>query len=75
MATRGAWFGDQRTDLDVRSAQGRHFNGYLSGGIAGPCMSEGMQAVSRIVARLVDLDLPNLKNIYLDLAIHGRQQH
>jgi hypothetical protein len=33
-----------------------------------------MQAVSWIVARLVDLDLANLEHVDPDLAIRGRQQ-
>ncbi|MGA3124867.1 MAG: hypothetical protein ABSF69_29320, partial [Polyangiaceae bacterium] len=71
----GTWFGHQHGDSHVRSAQGRHFDGDLGGAVVGPGMGEGVQAVARIVARLVDLDLPNFEYVYPDLAIHRRQQH
>ena len=71
----GARFGDQRTDLDVCSAQGRHFDGDFGGAVVGPGVGEGVQAVTRIVARLVDLDLPDLEHVDLDLAVRRRKQY
>jgi hypothetical protein len=57
----GARLSDERTDLDVRSTQGCYFDGGLGGAVAGPGMGEGMQSVTRIIARLVDLDLSDLE--------------
>jgi hypothetical protein len=71
----GARLGDQRADLDVGSAQVRHFDGDLNGAVTGPGMGEGMQAAARIAARPVDLGPPDLEHVGLDLAKGCWQQY
>lgn len=75
MATRGPGSAASALTSTRAPLKGRHFDGYLGGGIAGPCVGEGVQAVSRVVARLVDVDLPDLENVDLDLAVRGGQQY
>ena len=68
------WFGNQCADFDARSSQGHHFYGDLGGGVVSPGMGGGVEAVARVVTRLVDLDLADFEYIHLDLAVRGGQQ-
>jgi uncharacterized protein with HEPN domain len=59
--------------MEGEGAGQAHPDGDLSGGVVRPCVRGGVEAVAGIVARLVELYLPHLQHVYLDLTIWSWQ--
>jgi hypothetical protein len=62
-------------DLDAVTIRTEHLDRQIGGGVVRPGVSRCVEAIARVVARLIELDLTDLENVDLDLSVRRREQH